>query len=270
MFGWHLSRFHGLTILALAAGVFATPGWPQAVTVAGYIVLVVLGVSFPRLQMFGPILCRVDVDRKVVALTFDDGPDPEVTPALLDLLGREGIAAAFFCIGHKVARHPEIVRRIAADGHLLGNHSHGHSRRTNLFGVRRLDEDLGRAQDELQRLTGLRPLLFRPPMGLTNPRVFRVIRRRGLQAVGWTARGMDTVARDPETVVRRILRGAGPGAILLLHDGGVSARVLLPAVRTLIAELRSRGFEFQRLDRMMAMAPSRHAGRPELENVHAS
>ncbi len=268
MSGWHLSRFQGLTILALLAGAVSAPGWPWAIALGAYIAVVVLGVSFPRLQMFGPILCRVAVDRKVVALTFDDGPDPEVTPPLLDLLEQAGVHATFFCVGHKVAKHPEIVRRVAAEGHLLGNHSHRHSRMTNLFSVRRLSEDVGRAQEELHRQTGRRPLYFRPPMGLTNPRVFAVTRRLGLRAVGWTARGMDTVARDPETVVRRILRGIGPGAIVLLHDGGVAGRVLLPAVRGLIAELRARGFEFERLDRMISMAEPRRADRPELENVH--
>lgn len=266
---WHLSRFHALTALALAVGAAVTPGWPWAATLAAYIALVALGVSLPRLQMFGPILCRAGVDRKVVALTFDDGPDPEVTPALLDLLAQEGIAATFFCVGRRAARHPDLVRRIAAEGHLLGNHSYEHRRMTNLLSVRRLEEDIVRAQEELERLTGRRPLLFRPPMGLTNPRVFRVVRRQGLRVVGWTARAMDTVTRDPDTVVRRILRGTGPGAILLLHDGGVSARVLLPALRSLVSELRSRGFEFQRLDRMMSMTPSHRAGRSEWENVHA-
>ena len=255
---WRVSRFHGLTALTLLAGAVLTPGWPWAIAGSAYAAVVALGVAFPRLQLFGPSLCRVATERKVVALTFDDGPDPEVTPPLLDLLKQEGIPAAFFCIGRKMAQHPEIVRRIAAEGHLLANHTYQHSHLTNFFSVRRLSEDLRRAQDECRRHTGQPPLYFRPPMGLTNPRVFAAAGRCGLRTVGWTARGLDTRARGPEPVVRRLARGIRPGAIVLLHDKRPAGKVpvLLPAVRALIAELRRRDYQIWRLDRMISLGGS--------------
>ena len=245
-----LSRFHILTALAIALCVVVPMWW---LVVAVYIVVVALGVTFPQWQLFGPSRCCVVTNEKVVALTFDDGPDPEVTPALLAVLEEAGIRAVFFCVGQRVAQHPELARQIVAAGHLLGNHSHAHRYTTNLLSRRQLEADLSRAQEEIGRCTGVRPTLFRSPMGLTNPRLFRVLAHLNLPMIGWTVRGRDKGAASPAVIVRRIRRGVRPGAIILLHDGGATGNVLLPAVRQLIGELKDQGFRIVRLDEMLAM-----------------
>jgi peptidoglycan/xylan/chitin deacetylase (PgdA/CDA1 family) len=216
-----------------------------------------LGVSFPQRQMFGPSLCRVRTGEKVVALTFDDGPDPETTPALLTLLAQRGVRATFFCVGDRVARHPEVARRIAAEGHLVENHSHRHSPWTNLFSVRRLREDVSRAQAEIERATGRAPQFFRPPMGLTNQRVFRVVKELGLGVAGYSARGRDQRTGSAERVVARILRRVRPGTIVLLHDGGVPARRLLAGVTMLIDKLEAAGYQCRRLDELISCEAQR-------------
>ncbi len=256
-----LTRYYGLLAAAGLAGLLALVLWPPMIAgcvIAGSAGLVALltgfGVAFPHWQWFGPSVCRVATDRKVVALTFDDGPDPDATTVLADVLDRAGIRATFFCVGERAARQPELIRRLAAAGHLMGNHSWAHHHWTNLFRVARLRDDVSRAQAELTRLTGQRPGFFRPPMGLTSPRVFRVARELDLAVVGWTVRGLDRRERSPERVVGRLLRGLRPGAILLLHDGGIPGDRLRAVAELLIDNLNARGYQALRLDELRALA----------------
>jgi peptidoglycan-N-acetylglucosamine deacetylase len=201
-----------------------------------------LGVYFPQWQFFGPALCRVNTPRRVVAMTFDDGPDPAVTPALLEVLADRGVRATFFCIGEQVAQHPELVQRIHAAGHQIENHSFRHSRWTNLFSMVRLKQDLEQAQHLIQQITGRKPVFYRPPVGLTNLRVFRIASELQLEVVGYSARGLDQSRRVPETIVSRIMRRLRPGAILVLHDGGVPVERLLAVVRMLLDKLQTEGY----------------------------
>jgi len=211
-----------------------------------------LGVSFPQWQMFGKNICAVPVKRRIVALTFDDGPDAENTPALLALLKEREIHATFFCIGNRVVEQPELVKRMVAEGHKIENHTFQHSPVTNLFSVRRLQADLARAQAEIQRCAGRAPEFFRPPVGLTNPRIFRVTGDLGLKVVGYTARGLDRRADAPEIIVDRLLRKLQPGAIFLLHDAGVPRERLLAVVTLLLDKLEIEGYQCVRLDELMA------------------
>lgn len=249
-----MTRFHILLIatallagLALAAGQTA---WLVGV-VAIFLAVAGLGVAWPDLSLFGPFVCRGDRSRLCVALTFDDGPDARSTPALLDVLRAAKVEAAFFCVGKRVAQEPELTARMFSEGHLLENHSHHHSNFTNFFTVARLRADLQQAQSAIHTATGVVPKCFRPPMGLSNPRTFRVARELGLRVVGWTARGFDTQISDPERIVRRIVRQLKPGAIILLHDGNIPAERLVVTVQLLLAKLRERGYEVVRLDRML-------------------
>jgi peptidoglycan/xylan/chitin deacetylase (PgdA/CDA1 family) len=214
--------------------------------------LLALGVCFPQWQMFGHSLCRVHTTTKAVALTFDDGPDPATTPALLDLLARTDAHATFFCVGERVAQQREVVRRMAAEGHLVGNHSYAHNPWTNLFGEPRLRADLEQAQAEIAAVVGQAPVFFRPPMVLTNPRVFRVTRDLALTVVGYTIHGYDRRNPDGQAVLDRIVRQLQPGAIILLHDGGVPKERLLALVEGLLDQLHRQGYRCLRLDDLVA------------------
>jgi peptidoglycan/xylan/chitin deacetylase (PgdA/CDA1 family) len=221
-----------------------------AVTVA-LVVLITLGVKIPQMRFFGPFVCRGRRSRRCVALTFDDGPDARSTPALLELLREAGVEAAFFCVGQRVATHPALAARIVREGHLLENHSYSHKYTTNLFTAARLRSELSQTQSVIRETTGTAPRWFRPPMGLTNPRVFRAARAMGLTVVGWTARGLDTKLREPELIVARIVKGLEPGAIILLHDGGIPADRLVRTVKALLNSLRALQYEVVRLDQML-------------------
>lgn len=183
-----------------------------------------------------------------VWLTLDDGPDPEDTPAVLDALDAHHARATFFLIGEKAAVHPELVREIIRRGHTVGNHTMSHPQ----FSFWRLGPDsIAREVDAatavLAPLIGAPPPLFRAPAGLRNLFLHPVLARRGVRLTGWSVRGLDGRDTDRERIVRRVLDGARPGAILLLHegkrdaDGRSLARDCVPAV---LSALTARGYRF--------------------------
>lgn len=235
-------------------GVWAAASRSVAPAIAAVVLLVItiaFGVAIPQLSVFGPFICRGSRDRRRVALTFDDGPDVRSTPALLQLLRERGVQAAFFGVGSRVAAHPEIAARIVREGHLLENHSYAHSNATNLFSVGRLRAELRQTQEAIKTVTGIAPKCFRPPMGLSNPRVFKTAREAGLTVIGWSTRGLDTKLVEPDQIVARICKRLAPGAIILLHDGNIPAERLLTTVKTLLDRLRTLDYEVVRLDQLL-------------------
>jgi len=250
-----MSRYRICAIFALLlcfmAFAFGRPAWCWLVLVT-LSVCIGLGVALPQLNFFGPFICRGKTSSRQVALTFDDGPDARSTPALLELLRNEGVPATFFCIGKRVAAERELASRIADEGHLLGNHTYHHSNLTNFFGPRLLREELQLTQAAIAASTGVAPLHFRPPMGLSNPFTFYVARRLGLRVLGWTIRSLDTRITQPERVVQRVSARLEPGAIILLHDGNIPAERLVLTVKLLLAKLREQNYLVVRLDKLLA------------------
>lgn len=203
-------------------------------------VLLVRGSASVRASWYLRMRCRARRAGRRVALTFDDGPDPQRTPAVLDLLARQEVRATFFVVGARAEAHPELVRRMATEGHVVGNHSYTHSWRFPLRSLGRTVEELRRTGEVLHRITGRQPRLFRPPFGVTNPTIARAVRRLGLDPVGWSIRSLDTMGQSPERVAARILRRLHPGAVILLHDRCAGSERL---VGLLVEGLRSRGLE---------------------------
>jgi peptidoglycan/xylan/chitin deacetylase (PgdA/CDA1 family) len=156
----------------------------------------------------------VRTDEKALALTFDDGPDPETTPQVLDALRRLGMKATFFMIGARAARHPELVARIVAEGHEIGNHSWDHPSLPELPPAGVADQ-IARTRARLAPHGGA---LFRPPYGHQTLATYRVARRAGYRAVMWSSVAADWSGADGATLAGRVLDGAGPGSIVLLHD----------------------------------------------------
>jgi peptidoglycan/xylan/chitin deacetylase (PgdA/CDA1 family) len=193
-------------------------GW-AVLALAGYVVLLLAGVLVLRLRVFVDAVVRGPSGARGVALTFDDGPHPRWTPCVLEALAERRAVATFFLIAHKAERHPEVVRAILDAGHAVGLHSYAHDRLFALRGERRVREDLERGMATFEKLTGRRPLLFRPPIGHTNPTIARVADALGLIVVGWTIGGRDGVARARhQDVVARVRRSLRDRTIILLHD----------------------------------------------------
>ena len=219
--------------------------WPWALgAVAGNHLLLTAAVFWPRGRVLGANLVRLPaaaVARKEVSLTFDDGPDPEVTPRVLDLLDRHQAKASFFCVGEQAAAHPAIVKDIVRRGHDLENHSHRHSRAFAFYGLFRLKRELESAQMTITGISGRAPRFFRAPMGLRSPLLDPVLARCGLRYVSWTRRGFDAMHRNPERVLQRLAGGLAAGDILLLHDNGFSrTRDGKPVVLAVLPELLDR------------------------------
>jgi len=172
---------------------------------------------FPRLGFYLPIVSRGPKGAAGVALTFDDGPDPRVTPLVLDLLDRHGVKAAFFVIGEKARAHPGLVREILARGHDVGNHSNTHPPFLMLQGRRAIAREVGSAQAAL-RPCGIRPLAFRPPVGITSPDLGQVLLDHGMFCVNFSRRARYLGNRRVPGLAGRLLRGARARDIILLHD----------------------------------------------------
>ncbi len=209
--------------LALGA-VFVQPTlWPWSLVLLAADHLVLAGAGlWPRSKLLGPNHTRLPhtaVARREVALTIDDGPDPQVTPAVLDVLDAHNAKATFFCIGERAGAHPDLCRDIVRRGHAVENHSHHHRHSFSLSGPGGFVRELETAQATLAGITGQAPTFFRAPAGLRNPFLDPVLSRLGLQLASWTRRGFDTRERDPMKVLHRLRYGMRAGDILLLHDG---------------------------------------------------
>jgi peptidoglycan/xylan/chitin deacetylase (PgdA/CDA1 family) len=206
-----------------AALVLAQPAlWPWALGAVALDHALITGTGlWPRSTWLGANLRRLPATaaaRREVALTIDDGPDPEITPAVLDLLDAHHARATFFCIARHAEQHGTLCREIVRRGHSVQNHSYAHAHSFSLRGPAALRREIGRAQEALAQITGQRPRFFRAPAGLRNLFLAPVLHEFDLQLASWTRRGFDTAQRDPAAVLGRLTRGLAVGDILLLHD----------------------------------------------------
>ncbi|MEO7330864.1 MAG: polysaccharide deacetylase family protein, partial [Minicystis sp.] len=231
------------------------PLWVAGVALGAYVALILAGVFILRLAMFVDVLSRGPRDACGVALTFDDGPSPEHTPRVLEMLEEAGIKATFFVIGRKAEAHPDLIKRIADAGHALGVHSYAHDR---LFSIRTPDvvrADLARAIQAIEAATGKVPTLFRPPIGHTSPRMAQALASFDLRVIGWSVRGLDGLAgAQPERVARRIVPALRDGAIVLLHDAAERddhAPASLAALPRILDAMRAQNLAGVRVDRWL-------------------
>jgi peptidoglycan/xylan/chitin deacetylase (PgdA/CDA1 family)/SAM-dependent methyltransferase len=245
--------------LALALA-FVDPRW-SVLPLAAFVLLCLLAPIFPRLSFYLPIISRGPRGARGVALTFDDGPDPRVTPQVLDLLDRHRVKAAFFLVGAKAERHPELVRAILERGHTLGNHSHTHPPFLMLQGRRAIAREVAAAQAALAPL-GIAPLAFRPPVGITNPDLWPVLAAQGMVCVNFSCRAADMGNRRVAGLAGKILRKVRPRDIVLLHDTAphrVPVEQLLAELEALLAGLAQRELPVQPLPELLGrqlMAPA--------------
>jgi peptidoglycan/xylan/chitin deacetylase (PgdA/CDA1 family) len=207
---------------AAVIGGAAVFGAPMGIAVPGAALLAILadGIFRPASSTLYPTISSGPRDSTMVALTFDDGPDAEVTPGVLDTLGEFGARATFFTIGRNVADNRCVANRIVAEGHELANHSWQHSRYQNFYSRGTQAEDLSRSSAQIREITGVdAEPLYRPPIGLKSPPLARAAHERNLTMIGWSVHGRDTMQSDAPRIAGDILKGIAPGDIVLLHDG---------------------------------------------------
>lgn len=251
--GWIPSPVIAASLGLHAAAFAASAGFPElaawsAVSVAAnHGLLGAIGMC-PASMSLGPNVTRLPQATSAgrIALTFDDGPDPVITPAILDILERYGARATFFCIGDRVAAHPAIVRDIVRRGHLIGNHTTTHPLNFACMFPSALLREIGKAQATIAGISGVAPLFFRAPMGFRSPLLDPVLHHLGLKLVSWTRRGYDTTVGNPVRLLRRLSAGLHDGEIVLLHDGRSAVtpqgKPVVPAVLPdLLDTMASRG-----------------------------
>jgi peptidoglycan/xylan/chitin deacetylase (PgdA/CDA1 family) len=197
-------------------------GWTGRVLIAAGILAAAVGVlayglGSPGATLLGPAVVKLPGGQQEVALTFDDGPSVPATARILDILREQHVRATFFVCGVAAQRHPDLVRRIVAEGHGLGNHTYSHPY-LHLKSRWNIAAEIDRTQGVLERITGRRPQLFRPPYGVRWFPLWPLLRQRGLTMVLWSDWGHDGQA-DPRAIVKETLERLKPGAIILLHDG---------------------------------------------------
>ena len=239
----------GLHVAGVAALAAAPRSWPFVLSTLFADHMVITGSAlWPRSRLLGPNMTALpleDARAGRVALTFDDGPDAQVTPEVLSILDRYAAKASFFCIGRHAEAEPELVAEIVRRGHRVENHSYRHSNAFSFLGPRALGREVDRAQRVLGELSGCVPQYFRAPAGIRGPWLEAVLAPRGLRLVSWTRRAFDTVTGDVDKVVARLARGVTAGDVLLLHDGSAAGRsrrrpVVIDALPRLLDELTSR------------------------------
>ncbi|MFH0976909.1 MAG: polysaccharide deacetylase family protein [Spirochaetota bacterium] len=193
---------------------------------------------------FLPVISRGLAGKNAVALTFDDGPSDDVTPAVLKLLSKYSAKATFFVTGENASRHPEIIRKILKQGHLIGNHSFKHDPLLMLRTRKTLFNEISECQNILQKFK-ITPCAFRPPAGITNPRLRGVLAELGLFCVNWSCRGFDAGNRNVKGLSDKILKKVKPGDIILLHDvnpgSSDSEKKILAEFEKLLKGLRNSG-----------------------------
>jgi peptidoglycan/xylan/chitin deacetylase (PgdA/CDA1 family) len=213
----------GLHCLAGAGAVFSPEVWPWALgAIAANHSVLTAAALWPRNAWLGPNVTRLPataVARSEISLTFDDGPDPEVTPKVLDLLDSRGVTATFFCIGERSLAHADLCREIVRRGHGIENHSRRHLPTFALLGMGGMRREIAAAQAAIVEAAGVAPRFFRPPAGIHSPLLDPVLHGLGLRLVNWTRRGFDT-RHQPQVVTAKLVDGLRAGDILLLHDGG--------------------------------------------------
>jgi peptidoglycan/xylan/chitin deacetylase (PgdA/CDA1 family) len=209
----------GIALLARTLWLGPVPTWFAVIAFLAYATYCTLGVLVPQLEMYGDVEWRAEPGAKAVALTFDDGPNPKTTRRVLAILAERGHKGTFFVVGRKARLHPEVLREIHEAGHSIGLHGYQHDRLYSFKAPRYVMADIERTQRAVEDAAGVRPILFRPPVGYVSSRTAVGAKKAGVRVVAWSARGIDGLREtDPDRVAERVEKKLVDGAIVLLHD----------------------------------------------------
>ena len=206
--------------------------------IIAYFIIIAFGAGLIQLNYFVNSINKGS--EKGVSLTFDDGPDPELTPKILDILAQENVKASFFVIGEKIEGQEELLQRIYNEGHIIGNHSFSHTKQLTMASTKVLKEDFSNCSIVIENVIKQRPSFFRPPFGVTNPRYKRALFALSLKSIGWSIRSLDTKTNDSKTLFNKVVKQITNGSILLFHD---TQKVMIEALPEIIKYCKNNGIE---------------------------
>jgi len=238
-----------LVVLAISSFFINIPWWSFVLVGFIWFLLTLFGSFFIRWNYH---LTSLHANKQTlqphVAITFDDGPHPIFTPQVLDLLREHGARATFFCIGQQVGRHPEILKRILAEGHLVGNHTYSHTRSFGFFSTEKVISELTKTIQQIKDLTGREMLLYRPAFAVTNPMIERAVKQLKVTSIGWNVRSLDTTARSEKMILKRILGQLSKGDVILLHD---TSQKTVNVLEQLLLFLQEKNLESVTVDQLL-------------------
>ncbi|MFY0543975.1 polysaccharide deacetylase family protein [Brevibacillus sp. H7] len=194
---------------------------------------------------------RIDTQKKVVALTFDDGPDAKYTPMILEVLHKNGVPATFFVLGSQVDKYPKVMQWIQKAGHEIGNHGYHHYDLHKLTEQEVYDE-IKRTEKSILKTTGILAQYYRPPGGVLTHDVMNAVQSSGYDIIHWSIDPQDwSLARTASVIVRSVKTNVTSGDIILFHDGGLNQPQTVAALQDLITDLRSRGYKFVTVSQLL-------------------
>jgi peptidoglycan-N-acetylglucosamine deacetylase len=218
------------------------------ITLIGFLAYGAMNISS---DYYCRVLCSANTDEKKIAFTFDDGPDKEVTPAILDVLKRHDVKAAFFIIGHMAEENPFLIRRIDDEGHIVGSHSYSHDFWFDLFSSQKMIIELQKTESVLNQILNRKIRLFRPPYGVTNPPLASALRKMKYHVIGWSLRSKDTVLRVDQ-LFERLTKRVNHGDIIIFHDTKAHTVEVLDKF---IIFAKENNYSFERADRLLNIEP---------------
>lgn len=215
-------------LLVLIDLVMGIPWWTYLLLAIFWVIITTIGSFHIRWNYHLKSLnSNPSIQKNIVALTFDDGPNPEFTPQVLGLLKKHNAKATFFCIGKNIEENPQLFREIVAHGHTIGNHTYSHSNGFGFFPAEKVEEELKRTNRLAKKTTGLEMKLYRPAFGVTNPNIAKAVQNMELRSIGWSVRSLDTTKLSGESVLKRITKRISMGDIILLHDSSHKSVMVL-------------------------------------------
>ena len=204
-----------------------------------FLLILALGSYYLRFQYYLTSINKLSNKGKTISLTFDDGPNEKVTPKLLEILEKHNVKAMFFCIGTNIERNIDVTKSIIEQGHVLGNHTYSHSNTFALSSYKNVEKEIIRTNELIESITNQKNIYFRPPFGVTNPIISKVIANNNIKVMGWNLRSFDTVISS-ERLLKKLKTNVKPNNIILLHDIESS----LQAVDEFIYYAKEKGFKF--------------------------
>lgn len=222
------------------------PWWIIPIPVVLFVIIISIGSFKISLNFYLKSLIKSNTNEKIIALTFDDGPDARVTPQLLNLLESEDTPATFFCIGKQIEKYPEVIKAIDQKGHLIGNHSYSHHHWFSFFSSKKMETEIKRTNELIQGTINKSPTLFRPPFGVTNPNLKQALTAVNMYSTGWSLRSFDTI-KNTDDVIRKLIRKTKPGDVVLFHDNNEK---IIEIVTTYLKWLKENGFKVVSLEQL--------------------
>ncbi len=219
------------------------------IVIAIYLLMCFIGSVFICLDFYTKAICRgVQSEGKSIFITFDDSPDKEETPLVLEVLKKHDVKATFFIVGEKAEKDPGLIEKISASGHVLGNHSYGHGNLFPLKSKRKIVEEINKTNSIIESVKPSGVNIFRPPFGVTNPLIAKAIKKSDVYTIGWSLKSLDTVIKDHDRLLERLAGKTKPGDVVLLHD---TVKNIHMVVDKYIEFLKKNNYNFETVDKLI-------------------